>query len=154
MKGGRLLVTLSAIVGLLANALAVISYLTTLWPWPRWRPEPDEVLIVSSLFAAYGLAAWSALAWRWTAGSGRTSATGRPVTTFALNVLAAFPVLTGWIYLLSTVENAAFQAPLDRWLLSLALGWVAAPFAALAMVQLGGVLGPLTERGRDDTTSP
>lgn len=143
MKGGRLLVTLSVIVGLLANALAVISYLTSLWPWPGRRPDPDAVLITSSLLATYGLAAWSALAWRWTA-SGETGTRHRPATTFALNALAAYPVLTGWIYFLSTVENTAAQAPLDRWLLSLAVGWVATPFAALAMVHLGGVLGPLS----------
>lgn len=143
MKPGRFLVTLSAIVGMLANAVAIASYVSSNWPWPGARPDPDVLLIVSTLLAAYGLAAWSALVWRWSASSHPDGAQPRPATAFALNGLAAYPVLAGWIYLLATLQAKAVQPPADRWLLSLALAWVATPFAALGMTQLGAVLGPI-----------
>lgn len=143
MKPARALVTISALLGMLANALAIASYLTSKWPWPSWQPAPDVVLIASFLLAAYGLTAWSALVWRWSASSEKNGPEPRPSTAFALNGLAAFAVLAIWIYLLSAIRGDAHQPPIDRWLLALALAWVAAPFAALGMTQLGGVLGPM-----------
>ncbi len=144
MKRSNLILLITGIVGATANILAIISYFDEAGFLAARRPDPGWLLALSFVTLAYLLTMWSALAWRWTRRPGRKPAEGsRRTSLFLLNALATFPLLAFWLYLLSSSVLFADAPSADRWLLALAVAWVATPFGALGLVSVGEVLGPL-----------
>jgi hypothetical protein len=130
-------------VGALANIVAIASYLSGALP-PRWQLSSGLVLAGTFVLLAYSLTIWSSLTWRWArARPNASTPASRRWALFLLDLLLAFPLLVLWAYLLvSTLAPASL--PIDqRWILGLALAWIASPFAAFALVAIGDALGPL-----------
>lgn len=138
---------ITAFVGLVANLLAIAGYFGDQGPLASWQLDPGLLIAATFVVMAYGLAVWSALVWHWTGASDPDADTPHARgARFLLNALAAFPCLAGWLYLLATTKAQTDLSSVDRWLLSLALAWVATPFAALGLTSLGEILAPLLRR--------
>ncbi len=143
MKRFNLFLIITGLVGLTANALAIAGYFDG-GALARWQLDRGLLLALSFLTSAYILTLWSALTWRWT--QPRKPEPGdQPSRTsmFLLNALVTFPLLAFWVYLLFSTLLSEQVPSVDRWLLALGLAWVATPFAALGLVSVGEVLGPL-----------
>jgi len=138
---------LTGVIGTLANILAIASTLSGALPLARWHLSSGLMLAGTFVLLAYSLTIWSTLTWRWArARPGAATPASRHAALFLLNLLLGFPLLVLWAYLLiNTLAPAAFPAD-ERWILALALSWIAAPFTAFAFVAIGEALGPLLEK--------
>jgi amino acid transporter len=142
MRRYNLFLLLSGLVSLVANVLAIASYFNADGLLAEWRLDPGLLAAGSLLTLAYALTVWSVWAWKRVRGS-LNEKEARRRAHFLLTALAALPALTLWLYLLT---GALFGWPLDslqRWMIALGLAWFFTPFAALGLMVLGEVLGPL-----------
>ncbi|OGO68218.1 MAG: hypothetical protein A2Z37_18140 [Chloroflexi bacterium RBG_19FT_COMBO_62_14] len=147
MRRPNAFLIVTGLVGLVANALAISSYLFSRGQIEGWRPDPGLLLVLAFVALAYSLAFWSALVWRWT----RSRAAEAPdpssrTPAFLLNALAAFPLLALWTYLLLTTALQVEATTTQLWLISLAATWAVSPFVALGLIPVGEALGPLMTR--------
>jgi len=147
MRRPNTFLILTGVVGLIANALAISSYLFSRGRLAGWRPDPGLLLVLAFIALAYTLAFWSALTWRLT--QRRQSAVPRGDTrgpAFLLNALVTFPLLALWMYLLLATAARVEASTTQRWLIALAVTWAVSPFVALGLIPVGEALGPLISR--------
>lgn len=147
MRRPNTFLILTGVVGLIANALAISSYLFSQGRLTGWRPDPGLLLVLAFIALAYTLALWSAVAWRWIQRPQR--ATPREDTrgpAFLLNALVTFPLMALWMYLLLTTAFQVEASTTQRWLIALAVTWALSPFVALGLIPVGETLGPLLSR--------
>lgn len=139
----------TGLIGMVANILAILGYLSGERSLAGWRPNPGLVLALSIVLMAFGLVIWSTLVWRWNKRDiGTSSPNGRRAAMFLLNGLATFPLLTFWLDLLFSIVLYVDVPSPQRWLLALAHAWIVTPFAALGLTFVGETLGPLlVEKG-------
>ncbi len=140
MRRPHWFLVLTGVVGLAANALAILRHFSG--GLGGWQPDIGLLLSSSLVTLGYLLSLAAGAIWRWTE---RRATRGEPsdrTPAFLLNALTAFPALVFWSYLLLTALAAAAPGA-ERWLLALGLAWVATPFAALGLIWVGEVLGPL-----------
>jgi hypothetical protein len=137
-------------VSLIANVLGILAYFSGEGAFASLAPDGGLLLAASFLTLAYALVVWSAWAWKRTQRSRSRGEQARSAA-FMLNALAALPVLTLWLYLLQDVVLWLTLTPAQRWMMALGLGWFFTPFAALGLVVLGEILGPLLSvNGHED----
>jgi hypothetical protein len=140
---------ISGWVSLIANILAIASYFDVGGVLAGWRLDPGLLVAGSFLTLAYALAVWSVWVWR-RAGGPSAKASSMRSAHFLLTALAALPALTLWVYLLTGALLAWPLSTVHRWMIALGLAWFFTPFAALGLMVLGEILGPLLasrERG-------
>jgi amino acid transporter len=146
----------SGMVSLVANVLAIAGYFDADGILAGWRPDPGLLVTGSFLTLAYALLVWSVWVWRRAGHSSSRKETARGAR-FLLTALATLPALTLWLYLLAGAVIFGPEGTLQRWMIALGLAWFFTPFAALGLMVLGEVLGPLLlarEQGRDQSSSP
>lgn len=139
---------LSGLTSMAANLVTILGYLSSRPSLGALQPNPGLVAALSFVLLAYGLAVWSALAWRWAKGRRQATAphTAR-AAAFLLIGLAMLPLLTVWLNLLFTIVLYADVPTAQRWLVALAHAWVITPFVALGLTFAGEALEPvLTSR--------
>jgi hypothetical protein len=142
MKWQRALMLLSGVVSLAANILAILGYFTEL---PAWSMDSGMLAALSLILLIYSLSMWSAFVWRWTTAGLRTDRpAARRSANFLINILATYPLLTIWLYLLFSATLFSGLPTTERWILAMASAWGATPFLALGLTVIGETLGPLT----------
>lgn len=144
MRRPNTFLIITALVGLIANALAISSYLFSQGRLTGWRPDPGLLLVLAFIALAYTLALWSALAWRWI--QRHQSLPPRSDTrppAFLLNALVTYPLMALWTYLLLATASPVGVSTTQRWLIALAVTWALSPFIALGLIPVGEALGPL-----------
>lgn len=147
MRRPKTFLILTGVVGLIANALAISSYLFSRGGWTRWQPDPGLLLVLAFIALAYTLALWSAWAWRWIQRrQGRQPRADTRGPAFLLNALATYPLMALWTYLLLTTAFQLEASTTQRWLIALAVTWALSPFIALGLIPIGEALGPLLSR--------
>ena len=111
--------------------LAVTTALFQSRSW-GWNLSPAWVAALSLLALSGALVTNSTLiaSWRRSRGKPRLRA-------FLLNGLAVLAALSIWLNYVLAEFGARQASPGQRWLLALALSWMLAPFAALALTTLG-----------------
>jgi hypothetical protein len=147
MRRPKTFTIITGVVGLIANALAISSYLFSQGQWTGWRPDPGLLLVLAFIALAYTLALWSALGWRWV--QRRLSSPPRTDTrgpAFLLNALATYPLMAVWTYLLLATAFQLQATTTQRWLIALAVTWAISPFVALGLIPIGEALGPLLSK--------
>jgi len=132
----------SGVIGLAANLLAIVGYFDVDGALSGWRPDPGLLVAGSFLTLAYLLGMWSIRTWRRVRRSSPQPANTRSAH-FLLISLAALPGLTLWLYLLTSALLAWPLNTVERWMIALGLAWFFTPFAALGLMVLGEILGPL-----------
>ena len=152
MRRYNALLFFSGMVSLVANVLAIAGYFGADGVLSGWRLDPGLLVTGSFLTLAYGLSVWSVWVWRRVGRStGKEPARG---AHFLLTGLAALPALTLWLYLLPGALLVWPAGNVQRWMIALGLAWFFTPFAALGLVVLGEILGPLLSRERRHDQSP
>ena len=139
-------------VSLLANVLAIAGYFGADGALAGWRPDPGLLVTGSFLTLAYALAVWSVWVWRRVRLSSVEKDAMRSAH-FLLTALAALPALTLWLYLLTGALLAWPLGTVQRWMIALGLAWFFTPFAALGLMVLGEILGPLLQHREQGTQS-
>jgi hypothetical protein len=153
MRRYNLFLLISGMVSLIANVLAIAGYFDADGLLAGLRPDPGLLAAGSFLTLAYALAVWSVWVWRWV-GRSLDEEEARRRAHFLLTSLAALPALTLWLYLLTGVLLGWSLDAVQRWMIALGLSWFFTPFAALGLMVLGEVLGPLlTSRERENDHS-
>jgi hypothetical protein len=148
MRRYNVFLLVSGWVSLLANVLAIAGYFDVGGVLAGWRPDPGLLVVGSFLTLAYALAVWSVWVWR-RVGLPSVKAEAVRSAHFLLTALAALPALTLWLYLLTGALFAWPLSTVQRWMIALGLAWFFTPFAALGLMVLGEILGPLlASRGR------
>ncbi len=144
MRRPKTFLILTAVVGLIANALAISSYFFSQGQLTGWRPDPGLLLVLAFIALAYTLALWSAVAWRWIQRrQGTQPRTDTRGPAFLLNALVTYPLMALWTYLLLTTAFQLQASATQRWLIALAVTWALSPFVALGLIPVGEALGPL-----------
>jgi hypothetical protein len=144
MRRPNTFVIITGLVGLIANALAISSYLFSQGRPAGWRPDPGLLLVLAFIALAYTLVFWSALAWRWIQRrQGRPLRSDTRPPAFLLNALATYPLMALWTYLLLATAFQVEASTTQRWLIALAVTWALSPFVALGLIPVGEALGPL-----------
>jgi hypothetical protein len=143
MRRSNVLFTVTGLISLLANVLAILAYFSAEGPFSGWRPSAGLLLVMTFVFLAYSLIAWSTLVRRRTQPPDKASAPSLRPARFLLNGMAALPLLAVWFHLALSIVGWPAPPAKQAWLLALALAWVTTPFISLGLVAIGDVLGPL-----------
>ncbi len=134
---------------MIANVLGILGHFSGNGAFAALALDGGLLAAGSFLTLGYALVTWSAWSWRRvrsTRGAGEAARSA----AFMLNALAALPALTLWMYLLEDVLLLPLTSA-QRWMMALGLGWFFTPFAALGLVVLGEILGPLLSvNGHED----
>jgi hypothetical protein len=141
MKRTTWFLMVSGWVSLIANVLGILGHFSGDGAFADLALDGGLLAAGSFLTLGYALVMWSAWSWRRvrvTRGPGEAARSA----AFMLDALAALPVLTLWLYLLEDVLLLPL-ASAQRWMMALGLGWFFTPFAALGLMVLGEILGPL-----------
>lgn len=142
MKRSEGFLIVTALVGLVANLLAISDYFTQHWLPPAWRPDPGLLLAASFFLTTYALIVWSVRTWVWSEGR-----SARRQAVYLLNALATLPLLTLWLSLLFSLVLFASAPAIDRWLMAMGFAWGLTPIVALGLTSTGEVLASLRNRG-------
>jgi len=156
MKGLHPFVIASGLVGMLANLLSILGYLSGWWTLAAGRIDPGLVLAATFMVTVYGLAVWAAFAWRWVHRRPVPSdPLARRAAALVLTILVAYPLVSLWLQLLFSVVWYAQAPTAQRWLLALAHAWLITPFIALGLTFAAEVVGPLLSetQSQDDSAS-
>jgi hypothetical protein len=148
MRRTTLFLVVSGWVGLIANVLGILGHFSGDGVFAGLELDGGLLTAASFLTLAYVLVVWSAWTWKRVQVSHAPGESARNAA-FMLDALAALPALTLWLYLL---EDVVLWIPLtaaQRWMMALGLGWFFTPFAALGLVVLGEILGPLLNTQRN-----
>jgi hypothetical protein len=145
MKWQRAFLFLSGVLSLTANVLAILGYFTEQGPLAGWQADSGMRAALTLVLLIYSLSIWSAYVWRWTtAGQDPARRPARRPAAFLINLLATYPLLTVWLYLLFSAALFSQLSTTERWMLAMASAWGATPFLALGLIFVGETLGPLT----------
>jgi hypothetical protein len=150
MKRSNVFVIVTGVASLIANILAILSYLSEGDALFGWRPDRGLLTALTFVLLAYCLSMCSVLTRRWVQGKRQgPKRQSRYIAAFLLNGLVAFPLLTLWLHLLFSVVIFTEVSSTERWFLAMGFSWGVTPFAALGLVAMGEALGPLLAKGND-----